>query len=32
LGELAAGQTGAAKKRQANMRQDEIAAAMWVQY
>jgi len=31
-GELAAGQTRAAEKRRATMRQDEIAAAMWVQY
>ena len=31
-GELAAGQTSPAERRQANTRQDEVAAAMWVQY
>jgi hypothetical protein len=31
-GELAAGQTRPAERRQANTRRDEVAAAMWVQY
>jgi hypothetical protein len=31
-GELAAGQTRPAEKRQSNARRDAIAAAMWAQY
>ena len=31
-GELAAGLTRTAERRRANVRRDDIAAAMWVQY
>ena len=31
-GELAAGQTRPAERRQANTRRDEVVVAMWVQY